>query len=388
MTDLKDLFLLDRAIVFLNHGSFGATPRPVFEAYQEWQRKLENQPVAFLGRELMGYLERAREPLAHYLHVPFEDIAYIPNVTYGVNIAARSLDLKPGDEILSTDHEYGACENVWEFVCQKTGATFVRKQFSLPIQSEESFIDEYWTGVSPRTKVIYMSHITSPTAMRFPVAAICRKAREVGILTIIDGAHAPGQISVDISEIDPDVYIGNCHKWMMAPKGAGFLYVRADKKHLVEPLIVSWGWGKDFPFTTGSKFLDNLQRSGTIDPSAYLAVPAAILFQADFDWPSVRNRCHDLLVEAVDRLSEFTGLPSPYRNVTDYHQMAIIPLPPVDDLAQFQSRLYGEYQVEIPCITWQNQQFIRVSVQGYNDQGDINMLINALHDLLPRGGIG
>jgi isopenicillin-N epimerase len=385
MTSLKKLFLLDSEIVFLNHGSFGATPIPVLDVVHSWQEKLEQQPVEFLGRNLMNHLQLARETLADYLHIPAEDLAYIPNVTYGLNIVARSLDLGPGDEILTTNHEYGACDNVWDFVCQKTGSTIIRQPIQIPLRSPQEFHEVFWSGVTSQTKVIYLSHITSPTAMRFPVEPICKQARERGILTVIDGAHAPGQMSVDLSAIDADIYLGNCHKWMLGPKGSGFIYTQKDKQHLIEPLVVSWGWDENYPFTTSSRFLDNLQWSGTMDPSAFLSVPAAIQFQNDHDWPTVRNDCHMLLDDAVNRICEVTGMPSLYSDRNDeYYQMAIAPLPQMDTLNQFQAQLYEDYNLEIPCIDWHDQQFIRVSVQGYNTQEDIDQLIQALEKLLPE----
>ncbi|RPH55584.1 MAG: aminotransferase class V-fold PLP-dependent enzyme, partial [Chloroflexi bacterium] len=196
MPTIKDCFLLDPEVVFLNHGSFGATPRPVFEAYQAWQTRLERQPVLFLGRELDGLLRESRQALGQYLNADADDLVYIPNATHGVNIIARSLDLKPGDEILASDHEYGACDYTWEFACKKSRSAYIHQEIPLPVQSEDEIVEQFWQGVSPRTKVIYLSHITSPTALRLPVEEICRRGREAGIITIVDAAHSPGQIPV------------------------------------------------------------------------------------------------------------------------------------------------------------------------------------------------
>src|SRR5215208_1827389 len=198
MPSLKEYFLLDASVVFLNHGSFGATPKPVFEAYQDWQLRLERQPVLFLGRELNELLFQSRSALGEYLHADPSDLVYIPNATHGANIIAHSLQLKPGDEILTTDHEYGACDYTWEFVCARAGARYVRQSISLPVQTEGEILERFWKGVTPRTRAIYLSYITSSTALRFPVESLCRRAREAGILSIIDAAHAPGQISVDL----------------------------------------------------------------------------------------------------------------------------------------------------------------------------------------------
>ena len=387
---LRDEFLLDPNVVFLNHGSFGATPRPVFAVYQEWQRRLEWQPVQFLGTEIGAYLAEAREALGRYLNVPANDLVYVPNATFGVNIVARSLRLGPGDEVLSTDHEYGACENAWLFMSRERGFRYVRQPITLPLADEGDVVEQLWAGVTPRTKVIFLSHITSPTAVRLPVEAICARARAAGILTVVDGAHAPGQISLDLEATGADFYAGNCHKWLCAPKGAGFLYARPEAQRLIEPLIVGWGWGEGRTFTFGSDFLDYLQYPGTNDYAAYLAVPAAIDFQAHHDWPAVRARCRGLVEDAIGRLQGLTNRPSLYpRPAGDaYSQMAIAALPPIADLPAFKKRLYGEFHVEIPLIQWNGRQFIRVSIQGYNDETDVNALLAALEVMLAREAVG
>jgi isopenicillin-N epimerase len=385
MTKLKNEFLLDPDIVFLNHGSFGATPKAVFAAYQNWQRELERQPVAFIARELLGLLERARGDLGATLGADPDDLVFTPNATFGVNLVARSLRLEDGDEILASDHEYGACDNVWTYTCAKTGARYKRQAIRLPVSSSEEVVEQLWEGVTGRTKVIFLSHITSPTALTLPVGRICQRAREAGITTIIDGAHAPGQIPVDLETIGADFYAGNCHKWMLSPKGAGFLHTRRDKQHLVEPLVVSWGWGQNAPYTTGSDYLDQLEWWGTKDPSAYLAVPAAIRFMEEHDWPDARRRCNTLLGEAIERINDLTGLASIYPDEERlYHQMAVVPLPNTENLKEFQSRLHSDYRIEVPCVEWQERQFVRVSVQAYNTREDLEALLKALEEMLPR----
>jgi isopenicillin-N epimerase len=386
MSNLKEYFLLDPGIVFLNHGSFGATPKPVFEAYQAWQLRLERQPVLFLGREYDRLLRESRETLGEYIHADADDLVYITNATQGVNIIARSLDLQPGDEVLTTDHEYGACDYTWEFVCGKTGAKYIHQPIPLPIHSEQEIIEQLWAGVTENTKVIYLSHITSPTALRLPVEQICQRARQAGILTLVDGAHALGQIPLDLQALGADFYTSNCHKWSLAPKGAAFLYARCEVQHLVEPLIVSWGYGNDPRFGTGSRFVDILQWTGTKDPAAALAVPAALQFMQEHDWETVRGECHVLLHQAIVRICDLTGLPPLYPLDLDFYiQMGIAPLPPIADLAVLKSRLYDEFKVEVPLTQWRERQFVRISVQGYNNQEDIDALVNALRELLPQG---
>lgn len=201
--ELKSHFLLEPGVIFLNHGSFGAAPRPVFEAYQRWQLRLERQPVKFLARELLDELHRSRRALGQHLGAGEDNLVFIPNATYGVNLVARSLELKPEDEILTTDHEYGACDNIWDFIAEKTGARIVRQPIPLPLSSSSGILEQLWKGVTPRTRLIFLSHITSPTALRMPVEAICSRAKKAGILTLIDGAHAPGQIPLNLSRLGP-----------------------------------------------------------------------------------------------------------------------------------------------------------------------------------------
>jgi len=382
---MKEHFLLDPDVVFLNHGSFGATPRPVLEAYQNWQTRLERQPVQFIVREMLPELKQARQILGGYLNADANDLVYIPNATFGVNTIARSLQLKPGDEILTTDHEYGACENVWNFLGQKTGAILVKQPVSLPFASPPDIAEQIWQGVTPKTRAIFISHITSPTAMRMPVEIVCKKARDAGILTIIDGAHAPGQIPLDLQALDPDFYVGNCHKWMLSPKGSGFLYSRRELQGLVEPLVVSWGWGEDSPFTSGTKYLDCLAWSGTHDPSAYLSVPAAIQFQEEHNWHEVRHKCQQLLADVLQRINELTGFDSPYSSISaPFVQMAVVRLPLNLQVSEIQGHLLQRYRIEVPCIQCNTEHFIRVSVQGYNTQEDLDALVDALGELLPK----
>jgi isopenicillin-N epimerase len=379
---LRELFQLDPKVAFLNHGSFGATPKEVFEVYQGWQRKLEHQPVKFLGREIQGLLSEARKSLGAYLNADKDDLIFVPNATTGVNIVARSLNLKAGDEVLASDHEYGACNNTWTYLSQRQGFTYRHVAIPLPVRSNEEMLEQFWQAVTPQTKVIFLSHITSPTAVTFPVAEICKRARRAGILTVIDGAHAPGQVPLDMQAIDADFYTGNCHKWMCSPKGAGFLYVQRQHQAMIEPLVVSWGWSAKSQDSLGSAFLDNYAWHGTQDFSAYLSVPAAIKFQHKYNWEKVREQCHEILRRGLEQLQTLTGLEPAYADDTLYHQLVIVPLPKIADLAAFKNKLYDDYLVEIPLTEYKDQQFARISVQGYNTKEDINRLITALKGML------
>lgn len=384
MLGLKEYFLLDPDIIFLNHGSFGATPKPVFEAYQNWQLRLERQPVLFLGREYNELLLQSRIALGNYLNADADDLVYIPNATHGVNIIARGLDLSDGDEIITTNHEYGACDYTWDFLCGKAGAKYIHRSIAVPVCSEDEIVEQFWQGVTAHTKAVYLSHITSPTALRLPAEKICALAKQAGIVSIIDAAHSPGQIPVDLQSLDADVVFGNCHKWMLSPKGAAFLYVRRELQHLAEPLIVSWGYQATEEMTTGSRFVDLLQWTGTKDPAAALSVPAAIQFMQEQNWDRVRSECHALLRETLERICDLTGLPPLYElDSAFYGQMGVAALPR-SNLMVLKKRLYDEYRIEVPLIEWNDMRLIRVSIQAYNDRRDADALLDALKSLLPQ----
>jgi isopenicillin-N epimerase len=388
---MKELFNLDPAIHFLNHGSFGACPKPVFDAYQQWQREMERRPVEFLGRRAADLLAESRAALGAYLNADPDDLVYFPNPTTAVNMVARSLATAPrsrrgaaylsaGDEILTTDHEYGALDRTWDYLCAQTGARYIHRPIPLPLPDPAAFVEHFWAGVTPRTRIIFLSHITSPTAVIFPVAEICRRARAAGILTIIDGAHAPGQVPLDLAATGADLYAGACHKWLCAPKGAAFLHARQPVQPLLEPLVVSWGWQAEQPGP--SRFIDWHEWQGTRDLSAFLAVPAAIRFQRDHDWPRVRAACHALAVETRGRIAALTGLPAICAEDA-FGQMFTAELPRCD-VETLKARLYDEHRVEAPAIRWGGRVFLRVSFQAYNDRVDADALLRGLEVLLPQ----
>ncbi len=406
MFHLRRYFLLDPTVTFLNHGSFGACPRPVFESYQRWQRELELQPVEFLGRRHNGLMLEARSALGKYLGTDANNLVFTSNVTVSLNIVARSLDLKPGDEVLATDHEYGALDRTWRFLAKERGFKYINQIIPPPFTAEtaknaeknklnsansafsavkdfsaQRFVDELWKGVTPRTRVIFLSHITSPTALMFPVEAVIRRARTEGILTVIDGAHAPGQTPLNLDSLGADFYGGNLHKWLCAPKGAGFLYARPEVQHLLKPLVVSWGYESEMPGP--SQFVDYHEWTGTRDIAAFLAVPDAIKFQEEHDWTAVRAACHELVVETQERIAP---LWPPHFQTQKWGdgglQMAAAPLPDSVDLVSLKTRLYDGYRIEVPMILWNGKKFVRVSIQGYNTRRDVDKLVNALKDLL------
>jgi isopenicillin-N epimerase len=378
---LKSQFLLDPDVVFLNHGSFGATPLPVFESYQRWQRELERQPVEFLGRRASDLLGNARQVLSQYLGTQRDNIVFVPNATTGINIVARSLSLKDGDEVLTTDHEYGAMDRTWKYLSKQARYKYINHPINLPVETGESFVNDFWKGVTSRTKVIFISHITSPTALIFPVADICRRAREEGILTVVDGAHAPGQIPLNLDSIGADFYSGNLHKWLCAPKGSAFLFARPEVQHLLEPFIVSWGWESDTPGP--SRFVDLYEWTGTRDISPFLAVPNAIQFQIDNHWDRVREECHTLASQARNQLAAITGIEPFYPDDPSWFaQMGSAELPSYVDIGQLKSQLYADYRIEIPLVNWNGKKLIRFSFQAYNSINDLDQLTQAIKKLL------
>jgi isopenicillin-N epimerase len=380
MHNLRQSFMLDPKVTFLNHGSFGAVPKPVFRAYQFWQRELERQPVEFLGRRFPILMQEARSCLAQYIHASPGDVVFTPNVTVSVNIASWSLELGEGDEVLTTDHEYGACERIWRFLSRERKFRVVQQPIPLPIRSEADFVDSLWRGVTGRTKVIFLSHITSPTAVIFPVKAVCERARREGLLTIVDGAHAPGQVPLDMGQIGADFYGGNLHKWLCAPKGAGFLYVKPEVQHLLKPFIISWGYESANP--SSSKLVDYHEWTGTRDVSAFLSVPEAIKFQEEHHWESVRKDCHQLACDVQRKICRLTGLDPFYMDDRFFPQFVSVPLPDKINPTSLKEELYNQFLIEVPVLAWNGKNVIRVSVQGYNTSRDINVLVDALRSLM------
>jgi isopenicillin-N epimerase len=387
---LRQEFLLDPDVVFLNHGSFGATPEPVFAEYGRWQRELERQPVEFLGRRAQDLLDEARAEMAAYLGCSRDDLVFVPNATTGINVVAKSLPLQAGDEVVGTDLEYGACERSWEWFCLQRGARYVKAHVPLPLTSPDEVVEAIFAAVTPQTRAIFLSHVTSGTALRLPVEAVARRAREAEILTVVDGAHAVGQWPVDLDGIGVDLYAGNFHKWLCAPKGSGFLYARPDQQQWLESPIVSWGWveGNDH-HRLDNQFVSRNQMQGTRDIAAFLSAPAAVAYQESRDWETVRERCHALAAETRNRIAALSGLPqiAPVENPDGYRwfrQMAVAALPDGIDAKVLKRRLYDEYRVEAPVTGWDEKRFLRVSFQDYNTYDDLEAVVTALENLLPE----
>ena len=340
---------------------------------------MEKQPVEFLGRQIHSFLTQAREEIGHFLGTHSDNLVFIPNATHGINIVARSMEFPRGSEILTTNHEYGAMDRTWHFLSELTGWVYQPYQVPLPLDQPGDLVDGLFAQVNEHTRAIFISHISSPTSVIFPVKEICRRARELGIFSIIDGAHAPGQLDLMLEDVQPDFYTGNFHKWLCAPKGSAFLYVRPEIQPNVKPLVVSWGYESLTPGV--STFQDYLEWTGTQDFSAFLSVPAAIEFQRQNRWSDLRRRCHQMASQTWKTWAEITQLPQLYMHDGWFAQMVTLPVPTQYPAEELKRRLLEDYRIEIPVIEWEGNQYIRLSVQAYNTMGEMEALIGALTSL-------
>jgi isopenicillin-N epimerase len=374
----KSHFLLDPNITYLNFGAYGACANPIFENYQYWQRHLESEPVQFFTVNGLKYLQQSREALAGYVHCKADDLVYVTSPTYGVNIIAKSLNLQPGDEVLSTDLEYGACDKIWNYYCSKAGATYVRQHISMPLTSKEKIVAEFVRGINKKTKAIFISHITSATALILPVEQICAIARDKGILIFVDGAHVPGHIPVNISSMSADIYTGACHKWMMTPKSSSFLYVKKELQHLFDPLLISWGYDKDAPPDT--RFIDFHQGQGTRDYSAFLTIPESIRFMKEHNWIEISAQCKAIVRKNAPRFCELAQT-NPTSDITEEFigQMFSFPVS-LKDPERFQRLMLEKYRIEVPVMKQDGKRYIRYSINAFNSPEDLDRLYDAMKE--------
>jgi isopenicillin-N epimerase len=340
-------WLLGPGVTYLDHGAHGACPRPVFDAYQGWQRQLELRPAAFLGRRLEGLLGETRRALGSFVGAEPSRLALVPNATTGLNAVIRSLRLGADDEVLTTAHEYGALLKSWQFI----GADLV-------VREPEELVD----AIGPRTRVVFLSHVTSPTASVLPVEEVCRAAREAGVLSIVDGAHGPGHVHLDLESLGADVYAGNCHKWLCAPKGSAFLFSRPEHHGWIEPVVTSWGWGN------GSSFAAKHEWQGTFDPAAWLTVPTAIEIWRRLDL----DACRSLALRGQRLLRPIEGVPAPQMWASE-----VAPGDPQELKAALLDR-----EIDVPVHDWQGRRLVRVSIAPYNTDADLDRLRSALDDAL------
>lgn len=399
-------WLLDPGVTFLNHGSYGACPRPVLDAQTEWRARMEREPVRFMGQELEGLLDAALAALAAFLGAPPEDLAFVPNATTAVNTVLRSLELRPGDEILTTDHEYNACLNAIDEVCRTGDGRMVVARVPFPLSSADEVVDAIMGAVSGRTSLAVISHVTSPTGLIFPIERIVSALAERGIESLVDGAHAPGMVPLELDAIGAAYYAGNAHKWLCAPKGTGFLHVRRDRQPGIRPLVISHG--ANSPRTDRSRFRQELDWVGTADVTGYLAIPAALDFVGSLlpgGWPEAMAANRQLALSGRDILCRTLGqrAPAPDEMIGAMASLVVPdelgPPPPYmpADAAPgatylpdaLHDVLQDAFAIQVPVGSWPPVQgadrprlrLLRVSAQLYNEPADYERLATALREL-------
>lgn len=383
----NNLWSLDPAVTFLNHGSFGACPKQVLAVQQRLRSQLEQEPLRFFGREWEPLLDDARSKLAAFVGADVQDLVFVPNATTGVNSVLRSLTFSPEDEILTTNHEYNACRNALDFVTSRTGARVVVAKIPFPIDSPQQVVAAVIERVTPKTRLALLDHVTSQTGLIFPIQKLVKELQQRGVDTLVDGAHAPGMIPLNLREIGATYYTGNCHKWLCAPKGAAFLYVRRDKQSEIRPLTISHGTNS--PRTDKTRFQLEFDWTGTDDPTAYMCVPEAIAFMGSLlpgGWTQLMQQNHHLVLQGRQLLCEALEVqpPCPEEMIGS---MAVVPLPAMLENCDFMSihdELFDKFGIQVPMIPWQEKPrlLVRISAQIYNTPEQYEYLAKVLKGLL------
>jgi isopenicillin-N epimerase len=383
----RHLWPLDRDVTFLNHGSFGACPRAVLDAQSRLRERLESEPVLFLDRDLEGLLDDARGVLGGFVGATPEDLAFVPNATTGANTVLRSLDFGAGDELLATDHTYNACRNALEAVTARAGARVVVATLPFPLTAPEQVVDATLDRVGPRTRLALVDHVTSPTGLVLPIERMVRELQSRGVDVLVDGAHAPGMVPLDLNALGAEYYTGNCHKWVCAPKGSAFLHVRRDRQKGVHPLVVSHG--ANSPRADRSPFRLEFDWTGTADPTAFLTVPEAIRYMGSLlpgGWPALMAHNRSTALAARDRLAAALGVAAPAPD-SMIGSLAALPVPagffpaaPPRTRDPLQAALFERHRLELPVFTWAalSCRILRVSAQVYNAAADYERLAQAL----------
>jgi len=372
---MKNLFLLDPNITYLNHGSYGSCPSSVFNDYQKLQKRLEQQPVQFMTKYLWKYLKESRDTLGTFLNCDGDDLLLFANPTTAINNVIENLNLNKGDEVLMTQHEYGALVRAWSRSSKRNNFSIVQQPVNVPVSSKKNFIKQFLAGITMKTKVVFISQITSQTGLIFPIKEICEYATKKGIVTIVDGAHVPGHIDLNISNLECDFFTGTCHKWLCAPKGSSFLYVRKSFQANIKPQVVSWGEEGDDPGP--SQFQMDFQWQGTKDMSSFLSIPSAIHFIESNNWKENHKISKELILEVSEDLKNLFGTNPLFKSEDWVGQMVSHPLPS-NTPENLKEMLWEKFLIEVPVFEWKKQKYIRVSAHFYNDRNDMNTLINAL----------
>lgn len=410
---IRDQWLLDREVTFLNHGSFGATPRPVLEAQASWRERMERDPVRFLAADLEPALDAARIALGAFVGADPDDLAWVPNATTGVNTVLVSLapEWQPGDEVLTTDHEYNATLNALRQAAGQAGATVVVANVPFPLRGPDEVEAAVLAAVTPRTRLAVISHVTSATAVIFPVERIVSALAQRGVDTLVDGAHAPGMVPLALERMGAAYYTGNGHKWLCGAKGSAFLHVRRDRQAGVRPLVTSHGLNSSR--RDRSPFRLAFDWTGTSDPTAYLVLPEAIDCTAGLHpegWPGTMAANQELCRAARDLLCEALGVEPPVPDAM-LGAMAALPLPPAVDGASgdatnaggiddetlpddpLHAELLERYRIQVPVYSWPPtraaarppMRLVRISAQRYNDLDEYRRLAMVLRSMVPAG---
>ena len=391
-----ELWPLERGVIFLNHGSFGACPAKVVRHQAALRAEMEAEPVRFLSRELDDRLDAARQALAAFVGADPGDLAFVVNATSGVNAVLRSLTFQPGDELLTTDHAYNACKNTLDFVAGRAGARVVVARVPFPVASPAEVVDAVMARVTPGTRLALLDHVTSPTALVLPIERLIADLAGRGVEVMVDGAHAPGMVPLDLRTLGAAYYSGNCHKWLCAPKGSAFLWVRRDRRPDVRPLTISHG--ANATRTDRSRFHLEFDWTGTSDPTAWLTVPAAIEYLGSLlpgGWPALMARNRALALEARQLVCTAAATPPPCPDEM-VGSLASIVLPdgPPADIGwrrpdPLQRRLFDGWGIEVPVISWPAapRRLLRISAQLYNRRDHYARLAEALaKELAAEGG--
>ena len=381
LTDIsREAWSLREGVTYLNHGAFGPSPHVVQQAQQRWQEQLESEPVDFFLRALAPALESSLAKLAEFVHAPAEDLVFLDNSTVAMNVVARSVTLGPGDEVVVTDHDYGAVHRIWQHECARQGAKLVVCEVPTPIRTSDDWCDAILGNINNSTRLVVFSHVTSPTAIVLPVVKLCTELRQRNIPTCIDGPHAIAMQPLQIAALDCDFYTASCHKWLCGPFGSGFLYANPRVQADIQPVVTSWGR----PLTDADyRWQDEFLWQGTRDVASKLAVATAIDFINDIGLDRFRQQTHALAQYARHRLGELTGLPHLTPDSTEhYGSMVAVPLPP-GEAQPLQDKLWNEHRIEVPIIEWNGQRLLRVSCHLYTTPSEIDRLIDALAKILP-----
>ncbi len=393
-SSLSGVWSLDPGVVFLNHGSFGATPRSVLEEQSELRARIERQPVRFFIRELEGLLDDVRETLGRFLGAAPEDLALVPNATTGVNTVLRALNFQPGDELLTTTHAYNACSNALAYVANRAGARVVTADVPFPVDGPETVVDAVISAVTERTRLVLLDHITSPTGVVFPVERLVAELQGRGVDVLVDGAHAPGMLPLHLDALGAAYYTGNCHKWLCAPKGAAFLHIRRDRQDRIHPLVISHG--RNAPRTDRSRFRLEFDWGGTDDPTAWLCVPSALRVLEGLTpggWPDVMARNHALVVAGRRLLCAALNVAAPCPEGM-LGSLAAVRLPDGEGPPRsflttepLQDLLLEENFIEVPIFAWPAapRRWLRISAQLYNSTEQYSFLAQSLVELLGQG---